>query len=356
MPHSCRTRWYTIILTAIPIRSIPLKHRLLELLACPGCRNVLALSASIEKDGEVVEGILSCEGCSAAYPIRNSVPRFVPLDEYADTFSFEWNTFHDVQLDILNRTDLSEKEFRGKTGWSPENFRGRLALDAGVGAGRFSEIASRWGAEVVGVDISFSVEAAQRNIGGRENVHIVQADLFRLPFRKEVFDLGFSMGVLHHTPDTKKAFEAVIPFVKPGGQFAVFLYGMGPYAYFSDIWRKVTTRIPYRLVYYLSALAVPLYPLYRLPILGIALQLLFPIGLHPDWRWRWLNTFDWYSPKFQNKHTWPEVHQWFEESGFTEMKLFMESRETSLANINFRGRKLRGSPLTSPQKDADPLG
>ncbi len=333
-----------------------MKRRLLDILACPDCGESLSLSVATERGGEIIEGSLACAACRTSFDIRNGVPRFVSLNEYVDTFSFQWNVFHDVQVDILNRTDLSEKEFRGKTGWTPEDLRGKLVLDAGVGAGRFSEIASRWGAEVVGVDLSFAVEAARKNLDGRDNVNIVQADLYRLPFRTETFDLAFSMGVLHHTPDTRKAFEAAVPFVKPGGEFAVFLYGKGPYSYFSDIWRKVTTRIPHRVVYYLSALAGPLYPLYRIPVLGLALQLVFPIGLHPDWRWRWLNTFDWYSPRYQNKHVWPEVYSWFEQNGFADMKLLMESMETSLGNINIRGRKSPASGLPIPGKDADSRG
>jgi SAM-dependent methyltransferase len=265
------------------------------------------------------------------------------MDEYVDTFSFEWNRFHDVQIDILNATDESEKSLRGKTGWSPADLAGKRVLDVGVGAGRFAEVVSRWGGEVVGVDLSFAVDAAYGNVGKRENVHIVQADLFRLPFPEGTFDAMYSLGVLHHTPDTKKAFDAVVPYLKPGGEFAVFLYGMGPYAYFSDIWRKMTTKVPHRLVYYLSALAIPCYYLGKLPLVGLGFRFLLPMSQHPTPRWRWLDTFDWYSPKYQHKHTWPEIYRWYEENGFTEVKLLVEPGESPLGNINIRGRRNPGS-------------
>jgi SAM-dependent methyltransferase len=315
-----------------------LRRDALSILACPNCRGALEAAAAAEGEDEVEEGCLECAGCAASYPIRNGIPRFVEVDAYVDTFSFEWNRFHDVQLDVLNDTDQSEKEFRAKTGWSPEDFKGKLVLDVGVGAGRFSEIASRWGAQVVGVDLSFAVDAARKNIGGRKGVHVVQADLFRLPFRPGTFDLAFSMGVLHHTPDTREAFRCIPPFLKTGGELAVFIYGAGPYSYFSDIWRKVTARIPYRFVYGLSWLSVPLYYLYKIPVVGLAGRILFPVNLHPNARWRWLNTFDWYSPTYQHKHTWAEVFRWFEENGFADVKLMEESRETHV-NINMKGRK-----------------
>jgi len=316
-----------------------LRYEALSILACPVCRGILSATPTVEVGDDIVEGSLDCTGCAAKYPVRNGIPRFVEHDVYLDTFSFQWNRFHDIQVDRWNNTDQSEMEFRAKTGWRPEDFTGKLVLDAGGGAGRFSEIASRWGAQVVCVDMSFAVEAARKNLGGRRNVHVVQADLFRLPFRHGVFDLAFSMGVLHHTPCTREAFRCIPPFLKAGGEFAVFLYGLGPYSYFSDIWRKVTARIPYRWVYYLSWLSIPLYYPYKIPIVGLAGQILFPVNLHPNPRWRWLNTFDWYSPKYQHKHTWPEVYGWYEENGFTDMKLLVEPGESPLGNINIRGRR-----------------
>jgi uncharacterized protein YbaR (Trm112 family) len=316
-----------------------MKHRLLPILACPTCRRRLNLEVDAEARGEILEGTLSCDLCRARYPIRKGVPRFVKTDEYVDTFSFEWNKFRDVQIDILNATDASEKTFGGQTGWSPPDLRNKRVLDVGVGAGRFAEVASRWGAEVVGVDLSFAVDAAYGNIGRRENVHIVQADLFRLPFADGAFDAMYSLGVLHHTPDTKKAFDAVVPYLKPGGEFAVFLYAYGHYSYFSDIWRRITTRVPYRVVYYSTALAIPLYFIYRLPLVGLAFRLLFPMSQHPIPRWRWLDTFDWYTPRYQHKHTWPEVYGWFQERGFTLIQPTQESRDLSLLHVTMRGTK-----------------
>ena len=316
-----------------------MKHNLLSILVCPACKKSLNLEVASEDQGEILEGELSCRLCQSRFQIRKGVPRFVQMDDYVDTFSFEWNRFHDVQIDILNATDRSEKTFEGQTGWSPSDLVGKRLLDVGVGAGRFAEVVSRWGGEVVGVDLSFAVDAAYGNVGKRENVHIVQADLFRLPFHEGTFDAMYSLGVLHHTPDTKMAFDAVVPYLKHGGEFAVFLYAYGHYSYFSDLWRKITTRVSYRIIYYLTSLSIPLYYLYKIPFAGLALRLLFPMSQHPNPRWRWLDTFDWYTPRYQHKHTWPEVYRWFEENGFGCIRLNQESRDHSLLHITMRGRK-----------------
>ena len=316
-----------------------MKEKLLGLLVCPKCQGSLILEDIKKENEEIREGTLSCSGCRDFYPINNFIPRFVNTDKYVDTFSFEWNKFYDVQIDILNNTDESEKTFLWKTGWKPEDIKGKLILDVGIGAGRFADIATQWGGEVIGIDLSFAVDAAYKNIGNRKNVHIIQADIFNLPFKSGTFDRMYSIGVLHHTPDTKKAFQSVVPFLKKGGEFAVFIYGYGHYHYFSDFWRKVTTRLPIKALYYLSSIAVPLYYVHKIPFFGKAAQFLLPTANWPDRRWRWLDTFDWYSPAYQWKHTWPEVFKWYKEGGFTDIELYDESKESSLAQICMKGKK-----------------
>ena len=299
-----------------------MKKRLLDFIACPECHNSLDLRSEVEENNEVKEGTLSCPKCNEIFNITDYIPRFVETDRYVDSFSFEWNMFHDVQIDILNNTHESENTFKYKTGFTEDAVKNRVFLDAGIGAGRFAEIVSRWGGEVIGFDLSFAVEAAYKNIGKRPNVHIVQADIFKPPFKKEAFDHMYSIGVLHHTPDTRKAFDSLVPFLKKEGAFAVFVYEKGVYHRYSDLWRKVTVRLPLRLMYLFSAVAVPLYYIHKVPLIGPAFQFAFPTANWPEWKWRWLDTFDWYTPKYQWKHTYPEVYRWFAENGFKDMELF----------------------------------
>lgn len=299
-----------------------MKRKLLEILVCPECEGELSLDVTLFEGEEVKDGLLVCKGCGNNYRVINFIPRFVSTDRYVDTFSFEWNKFHDVQIDILNNTKESEETFIYKTGFKEEDVKGKVFLDAGVGAGRFAEVVSRWGGEVVGFDLSFAVDAAFKNIGKRPNVHIVQADIFKPPFKKGMFDHMYSIGVLHHTPDTKKAFESLVPYLKKGGSFAVFIYEKGVYHRYSDLWRKITVRLPLRMMYILSAISIPLYYIHKIPFLGPALQFALPTANWPKWKWRWLDTFDWYTPKYQWKHTYPEVYRWYVENGFKDMELF----------------------------------
>lgn len=314
-----------------------MRRRLLQWVVCPACTGDLRLRVEESAGDRIRTGRLDCAACGATYPIREYVPRFVGDDDYVESFSFEWHRFREVQIDSVNGDRESERTLAWKTGWSPDDLRGRLVLDAGVGAGRFAEVASRWGAEVVGVDLSFAVDAARETLDSRPNVHLVQADLFRPPFRPGTFERAYSIGVLHHTPDTRAAFGSVASLVAPGGQLAVFLYARGHYHYFSDLWRRVTTRLPSRLLHALCWVAVPLYWIHRVPFFGRAAQFLLPTANWPSARWRWLDTFDWYSPTYQWKHTWPEVWSWFRDEGFAEMELFELDPESSLAQICMKG-------------------
>ena len=307
----------------------------LNFLVCPSCKSELELRVQLQQGSEVVEGNLSCGQCGVEYPIVRGIPRFVKTGAYASSFGYQWSWFRTVQLDSCNGTHESERTLAETTGWKEEDYKGRLVLDVGVGAGRFAEIVAKKDAEVVGIDLTTAVDVAYSNFGRHEKIHLIQADLFAMPFREETFDLAYSIGVLHHTPDPRAAFERVAATVKKGGALAVYLYaGYGPTHHFPDMIRKVTTRLPLRMMFAISAIAVPLYYLYRLPVLGRVLRLLPLISLHPSWRWRWLDTFDWYTPRYQWKLLYPEVFRWFRTSGFLDIEVFDDP-------IRMRGVKTR---------------
>lgn len=285
------------------------------ILVCVRCGAALPPEASWDATGT------RCAGCGAAVPVVRGIPRFVDSDTYTESFSFEWKRHPCTQLDSAASRE-SEETFRAKTGLRPEDVAGRLVLDVGCGMGRFADVVSRWGGQVVGVDLGLAIEAAHANLEGRANVRLLQADLFQFPFRRGAFDIVYSIGVLHHTPDCEKAFRQLVPFVRPGGRLCVWVYGtMGPWERFARLYRRVTVRMPRRLLHALCHAAVPWYYLCRLPLVGPLLWTLFPISLHPNPDWRVLDTFDWYSPRYQSLHTFPEVYRWFQSEGLVDITL-----------------------------------
>lgn len=300
-----------------------MKLAALDIYVCPACHGALTLESGFPAATEVLEGTLLCATCGTRYPIVRGVPRFVRAGAYATSFGRQWNWFRKVQIDSHNRNSESMTTFRESTGWREGDLNGRKVLDAGVGAGRFAECAVKCGGEVFGVDLTRAVDAAFANIGREPRVNIAQADIFSLPFRPGTFDCGYSIGVLHHTPDPEAAFGRVADAIRPGGELAIYVYSRyGPGHRWSDLIRKVTTRMPAPIMLGLSAGAVPMYYAYKVPLIGRVLRLAVPASEHPDWRWRWLDTFDWYTPKYQFKYLYPEIYRWYSNAGFRDMVIF----------------------------------
>jgi SAM-dependent methyltransferase len=297
-----------------------MKESLLGILRDPFTGEKLVLSDATTRNGEIMEGNLVSESGKRTYPIIRGIPRFVPSDQYAKSFSLEWTLHKRTQLDS-ETSEESAKSFREKTGLTTEELQGKLVLDGGVGMGRFADIALKDGATVVGVDLSMAVESAFENLGRHPRFSVVQADIFHLPFARETFDVIFSLGVLHHTPDCKKAFMSLLPLLKPGGEIAIWVYAWQGFSTIrANFWRFFTTKIPPRIFYAMVKHGVPIWETFlRVPVIGKICWRIFPISGHPKREWRILDTFDWYAARYQSKHRWEEVEGWFREAGLTEV-------------------------------------
>jgi SAM-dependent methyltransferase len=269
---------------------------------------------------------LVCLNCSRRYPVIKGVPRFVDQQAYTGSFGFQWLKHDKTQLDDEN-SRRSEKDFILRTRMEPADLAGKLVLDVGCGMGRYAEVATRWGARVVGIDLSQAVEAAVGNLAERE-ADILQADAFHLPFAPESFDCIYSLGVLHHTPDCERAVKGLARFLKPGGTLVVWLYSAyNPWYRMSDMYRRLTRRMSPRLLHTLCYGTIPMYGMHRvlrkIPLVGRpvsgALRFLMPMSFNTDAQWRVLDTFDWYSPWYQSKHTYEQVFRWFESCGLQDL-------------------------------------
>jgi len=91
---------------------------------------------------------LTCpSGCQV--PVVRGIPRFVPSEDYAAAFGWQWKRFRRSQLDSYSGTTISRDRLTRCLGGSLEAVRGKAVLEAGCGAGRFTEILLEAGARVV---------------------------------------------------------------------------------------------------------------------------------------------------------------------------------------------------------------
>ncbi len=319
--------------TAEPPVQSPLSADLLAILRCLSCGSKLECDQA---------GGFFCSACKRVYPNAQGIARFVDAQHYAASFGFQWHLYQKTQLDSdKDEVRESERNFLMKTALRPEDLKGKLVLDVGCGMGRFAEVATRWGARVVGIDLSAAAEIAARNLAGRDFVAF-QADVFAMPFAPESFDVIYSIGVLHHTPDCEAAVKALDKYLKPGGLLVVWLYsGYNKWYRFSDFWRRYTSRMKPENLHRILKVAVPVVyntemALRKVPLVGRSaaglLHHVFPVNRQKTAEQRTLDTFDWYSPKYQSKHTYEQVFRWYEAMGMEDMHI----GEFSIA---VRGRK-----------------
>jgi SAM-dependent methyltransferase len=296
------------------------------------------LRATTESEGEIETGELACGSCRRTFPIVRFIPRFVPVDSYQTSFGFQWNEFRKTQLDSHTGLPLSRDRFCFSTGWALDGLAGRHVLDVGCGAGRFAEVALLAGAQLVALDYSSAVEACRQNLGAHPCLNVVQGDVYRLPFRKGIFDDVYCLGVLQHTPDVKGAFMSLPAYLQPGGRLAADFY---PRLALNFLWpkywiRPFTKRLSQESLFSLVKVMVRfLLPLSlwvgRLPMVGRKLRYAIPVANHePDFplspdqvrEWAVLNTYDMLAPAHDHPQAAPTVEGWLREAALEDIEVF----------------------------------
>lgn len=167
-------------------------------------------------------GLVSASG--DIYPIVSAIPRFIGAENYSDDFGSQWNRFPKTQLDSFTGLDISESRLARCLRGNLASLKGKKVLEAGSGAGRFTEILLKYGAIVHSFDYSNAVEANAKNNGDHENLVLVQADIRKIPFPKASYDYVICLGVLQHTPNPEESIKCLWEMVRPGGALVVDHY------------------------------------------------------------------------------------------------------------------------------------
>jgi SAM-dependent methyltransferase len=231
-----------------------MRPALLDYIVCPECRSELTMGGGGSPAEVVDDGVLLCAR-GHAFPIVQGVPDFVGgaletvTRRTARTFGDQWQRFREDH-------PTHRQQFLD---WiapiGPEDFSGKVTVELGCGMGRHATLVGRFGATAhIAVDVSDAVFVAAELSAAQPNVHVIRADLFKLPLRGDA-DLVFSVGVLHHTADPRRAFAALLGCARPGGRFAAWVYGRennGWIVHVVNPVRRVTSRLPGAAQYRLS--------------------------------------------------------------------------------------------------------
>ncbi|MCB9436894.1 MAG: methyltransferase domain-containing protein [Anaerolineales bacterium] len=310
-------------------------------LRCPQSHEVLDLHPFATDGPHIMSGVLVSS--AAWYPIIDGIPRLLPhqpwptfaadhaealnqlgfstatpspppnkLQHQTSTlFGYEWQLFRRFGWDdpVYNLA-WSRNRFAEMTLIQPDEWADKLVLDAGCGNGRYSYCAAEQGATVYAVDLGAGVEAAFANTRDLSTVHVIQGDIFQLPFAPATFDTVFSVGVLMHTGDAQRAAHALCELTKT--TLAVTVYGRGNIFYeaIDGGLRAITTRLSianlHRFVEVVLAIRCILDRLY------LTRWVQHRLG---EWDEHPHCVFDWYGAPIATHHNLEEVALWMLERG-----------------------------------------
>jgi SAM-dependent methyltransferase len=309
----------------------------LGLLVCASCRRG---SLNLNEQG------LQCADCGAGFPVELEIPRFVRNEDYAGSFGFQWNEHARTQLDSFTNKSISRDRLFEATKW-PADLTGQTVLEAGSGAGRFTEALVTTGAAIISFDLSSAVEANHLNNGRNANLLILQASILNIPVRPRSMDKVICLGVIQHTPDPARTFSCLANCVRPGGEIVIDVYAARLRSLLSwkYLLRPITKRMDSKKLYRVIERATPvLLPVseFLSRVLGRFGPRLLPIvhypslGLSPELARQWavLDTFDMYSPAHDHPQSMAAVRSWFETAGFIDVAV-----EYGLNGIVARGRR-----------------
>jgi SAM-dependent methyltransferase len=176
---------------------------------------------------EITDGTTALRASNGdSYPVILGIPRFVPPENYAAAFGLQWKMFRRTQLDSYTGTSISRDRLERCLGGF-DAVRGKRVLEAGCGAGRFTEVLLVEGAQVFACDLSTAVEANRENCGTRSGYFVCQADIRHLPVVPGTFDVVMCLGVIQHTPNPEETIKALATQLAPGGLLVIDHYRYG---------------------------------------------------------------------------------------------------------------------------------
>jgi SAM-dependent methyltransferase len=313
-----------------------MNSKYLHLLRCPKVNAPLVLHNEILVGGRIKEGTLREPISGNEYPIVNYIPRFVPIENYAAGFGFQWNKHKRTQYDDTSHFNNSKDRFVKETKWNTD-LRGEFILEAGSGSGRFTAEALKTGAVIVSFDYSSAVEANYLSNGQNENLLIVQASIFEMPFPQSFFDKIFCFGVLQHTPDPEKAFKNLPLYLKSGGQLAsdVYVKNLTKWILQPKYWVRPFTKgkdpekLYCRIVKYVNFMWPLARIISKIPVIGPTINWKLIL---PDYsrelpnaddktlkEWTYLDAMDMLSPMYDLPQTLKTFRRWHQEAGLAEI-------------------------------------
>ncbi len=341
-----------------------MKRILLDVLACPRCqRDLILKDEQVDEIGvsgqEIISGTLVCEGCSANYAIKHGVPCMLVEPSMAGTtqkgFTEQWKLKQSGKFNVKYPYHVDyDRWVKYLDSKVPIDFNvNDWALDAGCGGGllTYPFADSYQDVQVIGLDFQNDIYRTAHDARNKSNVHFVHGDIMNPPFKRESIKLLMSHGVLHHTENTRRAFDSVSSLIMKDGKMSIWLYPafnegrvFMPLLYlvrdglFLGKGHLLSARLRFNLSRLFAFLLLPLLILAAIMDLVLLQRKLkedhndsevkdvMPapqslIGLGELLRTQIFVLYDNITPEYQFRHKRSEVVGWFERNGFTDVQV-----------------------------------
>jgi ubiquinone/menaquinone biosynthesis C-methylase UbiE len=220
-----------------------------------------------------------------------------------------------------------------------------VGFDLGCGSGRWAKLVAPRVSHLYLIDPSEALEVAKRNLKDADNCSFHQASVEEIPIADNSCDFGYSLGVLHHIPDTKAGLQACVNKLKSGAPFLLYLY----YSFdnrpiwfrtlwkMSDMIRQVICKMPHGLRFFLSQIfaVIVYFPLARtakiLEKLGMNVEI-FPLSQYRNNSFYTMRTdaLDRFGTRLEKRFSKVEIKKMMEDCGLENISFSTNSFWTAI--------------------------
>jgi ubiquinone/menaquinone biosynthesis C-methylase UbiE len=248
-------------------------------------------------------------------------------------FGDEWERFDQSTLNLIEHQELFNRYF-SIFPWNLINSNS-VGFDMGCGSGRWAKLVAPLVGELHCIDPSSAIDIAKKNLVEFDNCIFHNKSVEEVNLANESMDFGYSLGVLHHIPNTQSALNDCVDKLKIGAPFLLYLY----YAFENKpLWfrilfkisnpiRLVVSRLPHSIRYFVSqVIAIFIYlPVSRLALfldkLGVNVDRI-PLSAYRNCSFYTMRTdsLDRFGTQLEQRFTKIEIENMMSAAGLTEIK------------------------------------